>query len=179
MSAEAGGPGGLAQAPARVKRVSLCVNERWHELELPARTTLAEALREHLGLTGTKVGCNRAECGSCTVILNGQSVFACTVLAVEAGGSRVDTIEGLEGPEGLHPLQRAFIEFDALQCGICIPGMIMSVKALLDRTLDPGLDDINEAIGGNLCRCGTYPNTIKATLAAAGVLRERRGRLVG
>jgi xanthine dehydrogenase YagT iron-sulfur-binding subunit len=157
--------------PARVKRVVLTVNGHAHALELPARTTLAEALREDLGLTGTKVGCNRAECGSCTVIVDGQAVFACTVLAVEAAGRRIQTIEGLADGGRLHPLQDAFIEHDALQCGICIPGMIMSVKALLDRTLTPSETDVAEAIAGNLCRCGTYPNTVKAALAAAAVLR--------
>jgi xanthine dehydrogenase YagT iron-sulfur-binding subunit len=157
--------------PARVKRVVLTVNDAAHTLELPVRTTLAEALREHLDLTGTKVGCNRAECGSCTVIVDGQAVFACTVLAVEAAGRRIQTIEGLAEGGRLHPLQDAFIEHDALQCGICIPGMIMSVKALLDRTLTPSETDIAEAVAGNLCRCGTYPNTVKAGLAAAAALR--------
>jgi len=165
---EAGG------GPARVKRVVLTVNDRPHTLELPARTTLAEALREELGLTGTKVGCNRAECGSCTVVVDGKAVFACSLLAVEAAGQRIETIEGLASGGRLHPLQDAFIAHDALQCGICIPGMIMSVKALLDRTLTPSETDIEEAIAGNLCRCGTYPNTVKAALAAAAVLRMAR-----
>jgi xanthine dehydrogenase YagT iron-sulfur-binding subunit len=160
--------------PARVKRVVLTVNDGAHALELPVRTTLAEALREHLDLTGTKVGCNRAECGSCTVIVDGRAVFACTVLAVEAAGRRIQTIEGLAEGGRLHPLQDAFIEHDALQCGICIPGMIMSVKALLDRTLTPSETDIAEAVAGNLCRCGTYPNTVKAGLAAAAALRAGR-----
>ena len=164
---------GTRGRPARVKRAALVVNGHAHDLELPVRTTLAEALREYLGLTGTKVGCNRAECGSCTVLMDGSAVFACTVLAVEAGGRRIETIEGLERDGRLHPLQQAFIDFDALQCGICIPGMIMSVKALLDRTLEPCAEDVNQAVGGNLCRCGTYPNTVKAALAAARVLRDR------
>jgi len=103
----------------------------------------------------------------------GRPVFACTVLAVETGGTRIETIEGLGDPQALHPIQAAFIEYDAVQCGICIPGMIMSVKALLDQTLRPSEDDIRQAVAGNLCRCGTYPNTVKATLAAARVLRER------
>lgn len=164
-----------------VKPVRLDVNGRTHTLELSARTTLAEALRDHLGLTGTKVGCNRAECGSCVVLMDGRSVFACTVLAVESGGAHIETIEGLERDGALHPIQKAFLEEDALQCGICIPGMIMSVKALLDRTLLPTEEDVKEAIAGNLCRCGTYPNTVKAALAAAARLRagmsvaERQG----
>ena len=160
-----------ALAPRR--SVSLIVNGRVQNLEVPPRRTLAEALREDLGLTGTKVGCNRAECGSCTVVLDGRAVFSCSVLAVEAAGRVVETVEGLAGPDGLHPLQAAFIEHDAVQCGICIPGMLMSLKALLDETLAIGEDDVRLAVGGNLCRCGTYPNTVKAALAAARTLRER------
>lgn len=155
------------------KRVRLLVNEQSHELEVPARRTLAEVLREDLALTGTKVGCNRAECGSCTVLLDGRAVFACTVLAVEAGDRRILTVEGLAGPDGPSPLQAAFIEHDAVQCGICIPGMLMSVQALLGQTLTPSEAEIREAIAGNLCRCGTYPNTVRATLAAARALREQ------
>jgi aerobic-type carbon monoxide dehydrogenase small subunit (CoxS/CutS family) len=154
--------------------VNLTVNGHARSIVVPARRTLAEALRDDLELTGTKVGCNRAECGSCTVILDGRAVFACTVLAVEAAGCTVETVEGLADSSGLHPLQAAFIEHDAVQCGICIPGMLMSLKALLDETLTPSEDDVRQAVGGNLCRCGTYPNTVKATLAAAGALRARR-----
>ena len=164
------------RAPVTARQVTLVVNGTPRTLTLAARRTLAEALREDLGLTGTKVGCNRAECGSCTVVLDGRSVFACTVLAVETDGRVVETVEGLQGPEGLHPLQAAFIEHDAVQCGICIPGMLMSLKALLDRTLTPTEDDVREAVAGNLCRCGTYPNTVRATLAAAQSLRERASR---
>jgi len=165
----------MATALALRRPVSLTVNGRAQNLEVPPRRTLAEALREDLGLTGTKVGCNRAECGSCTVVLDGRAVFSCSVLAVEAAGRVVETVEGLAGPDGLHPLQAAFIEHDAVQCGICIPGMLMSLKALLDETLAIGEDDVRQAVGGNLCRCGTYPNTVKAALAAARTLRERAG----
>ena len=157
------------------RHVGFTVNGRPCSVEVPARRTLAETLREDLGLTGTKVGCNRAECGSCTVVLDGRAVFSCSVLAVEAAGRVVETVEGLAGPDGLHPLQAAFIEHDAVQCGICIPGMLMSLKALLDETLAIGEDDVRQAVGGNLCRCGTYPNTGKAALAAARTLRERAG----
>jgi aerobic-type carbon monoxide dehydrogenase small subunit (CoxS/CutS family) len=147
-------------------------------VEILPRRTLAELLREDLSLTGTKIGCNRAECGSCTVVLDGRAVFACSVLAVEAAGRVVETVEGLAGPDGLHPLQSAFIEHDAVQCGACIPGILMSLKALLDERLgadaEIGERDIREAVGGNLCRCGTYPNTVKATLAAARTLRAGR-----
>lgn len=167
--------GSPTRAPASLKKVVLNVNGRDHELELPARTTLAEALRDYLGLTGTKIGCNRAECGSCTVIMDGRPVFACSVLAIEVGGTRIETIEGLSGDGALHPIQKAFLDHDAVQCGICIPGMIMAVKALLDQNLFPIEQEIKEAIAGNLCRCGTYPNTTKAALAAATVLREAKG----
>ncbi|HXA93945.1 MAG TPA: (2Fe-2S)-binding protein [Candidatus Dormibacteraeota bacterium] len=157
------------------RQVGFTVNGRPCSVEVPARRTLAETLREDLGLTGTKVGCNRAECGSCTVVLDGRAVFSCSVLAVEAAGRRVETVEGLAGATGLHPLQEAFIEHDAVQCGICIPGMLMSLKALLDASPSPSEDDIRQAVGGNLCRCGTYPNTVKAALAAASALRARAG----
>jgi xanthine dehydrogenase YagT iron-sulfur-binding subunit len=157
------------------RHVTFTVNGRLRSVEVEARRTLAEALRGDLGLTGTKVGCNRAECGSCTVVLDGRAVFSCSVLAVEAAGRRVETVEGLADAAGLHPLQEAFIQHDAVQCGICIPGMLMSLKALLDASLIPSEDDIRQAVGGNLCRCGTYPNTVKAALAAASALRERTG----
>ena len=159
--------------------VSLVVNGQVRRVEVAPRRTLAELLRENLGLIGTKIGCNRAECGSCTVVLDGRAVFSCSVLAVEAAGRVVQTVEGLAGPDGLHPLQSAFIEHDAVQCGACIPGILMSLKALLDDRLDGrgeiGEQDVREAVGGNLCRCGTYPNTVKATLAAARALRAGRG----
>lgn len=156
------------------KRIAVTVNGQSCVLEVDARDTLAEVLREDLGLTGAKVGCNRAECGSCTVVLDGRAVFACSVLAVEMDGRAVQTVEGLADGDELHPLQSAFIEHDAVQCGICIPGILMAVKGLLDRTLSPTEDEILQAIAGNLCRCGTYPNTVKATLAAAAELRARK-----
>ena len=163
------------RAPATSRRIAVVVNGERREHEVAARRTLAEFLREDLRLIGTKVGCNRAECGSCTVVLDGRAVFACSLLAVQADGCVVQTVEGLEGPAGLHPLQAAFIEHDAVQCGICIPGMLMSLKALLDANPAPGEHDVREAVGGNLCRCGTYPNTVKAALAAARALREPGG----
>jgi aerobic-type carbon monoxide dehydrogenase small subunit (CoxS/CutS family) len=150
------------------KYVELIVNGRRISRDIDSRMTLAEFLREELGLTGTKVGCNRGECGSCTVILDRIPVYSCTVLAVEAAGRDVLTIEGLStnGKE-LHPLQKAFIEYDALQCGYCTPGMIMAIKALLDKTPHPTENEIRKAIDGNLCRCGSYPNILKATIATS------------
>jgi len=149
------------------KHISLNVNGKKVQANVESRITLAEFLREELGLTGTKVGCNRAECGSCTVILDGQPVYSCSILAVEAAGTEILTIEGLEHNDELHPLQKAFIEHDALQCGYCTPGMLMALKALLDKNPSPQERDVIDAIDGNLCRCGSYPNIINATLDAS------------
>lgn len=153
--------------------VQLTINGRKVESDIEPRMTLAEFLREELELTGTKVGCNRAECGACTVLLNGNPVYSCTVLAVDAAGKEVMTIEGLSEEGKLHPLQEAFIEHDALQCGYCTPGMILSAKALLDRNPHPTEDDVRKAIEGNLCRCGSYPNIIEATIAASEKLAQK------
>ena len=153
--------------PELRKHITLTVNGKKVERDIPSRMTLAEFLREELDLTGTKVGCNRGECGSCTVILDGDPVLSCTVLGVEASGREVLTIEGLASEGKLHPIQEAFVEYDALQCGYCTPGMIMSIKALLDKNSDPTDEDIRKSIDGNFCRCGSYPNIIKATIEAS------------
>ena len=158
-----------------MKRIILAVNGHKVESELDCRTTLAEFLREKLGLTGTKVGCDRGECGSCTVLVDGLPVCSCTILAVEASGREVLTIEGLAEAGKLHPLQEAFIEDDALQCGYCTPGMIMSLVALLKRNSHPTEEDIKRSIDGNLCRCGCYPNIIKATLTASQKMASSKG----
>jgi aerobic carbon-monoxide dehydrogenase small subunit len=160
------------------KQISLTVNGKRVQAEVDCRMTLAEFLREGLGLTGTKVGCNRGECGSCTVLLEDRPVYSCTVLAVEAAGKRILTIEGLTDKEGkLHPLQEAFIEEDALQCGYCTPGMILSLIALLHRNPHPTEGDVRNAIDGNLCRCGSFSNIIKATLKTSEKMVEmERGR---
>lgn len=160
------------------KQISLTVNGKRVQAEVDCRMTLAEFLREGLGLTGTKVGCNRGECGSCTVILDDRPVYSCTVLAVEAAGKRILTIEGLTDEEGkLHPLQEAFIEEDALQCGYCTPGMILSLIALLRRNPHPTEGDVRNAIDGNLCRCGSFSNIMKATLKTSEKMVEmERGK---
>lgn len=163
------------RGPENRKRITLTVNQITVDREIDSRKTLAEFLREDLDLTGTKVGCNRGECGCCTVLLDGTPALSCTVLAVEAAGRDVLTIEGISAGEKLHPLQEAFIEHDALQCGYCTPGMILSVKALLDRKPDPTDQDVREAIDGNLCRCGSYPNIIHATLDAAKRMGPKEG----
>jgi len=156
------------------KHVVLTVNGNRVEAEVDDRMTLAELLREDLDLTGTKVGCNRGECGSCTVIIDGMAVYSCTTLAVEAAGKEVVPIEGLGSGKELHPLQKAFIEHDALQCGYCTPGMILSVKALLERNPLPTELDIRTAIDGNLCRCGSVPNILEATLEVSRKMAEKK-----
>jgi aerobic-type carbon monoxide dehydrogenase small subunit (CoxS/CutS family) len=157
------------------KHILFTVNGKRVEADVDHRMTLAELLREELDLTGTKVGCNRGECGSCTVIMDGMAVYSCTTLAVEAAGREVQTIEGLGSVGELHPIQESFIEHDALQCGFCTPGMILSVKALLDRKALPTELDIRTAVDGNLCRCGSVPNIIEATLEASRRMAKKKG----
>jgi aerobic-type carbon monoxide dehydrogenase small subunit (CoxS/CutS family) len=163
------GPGGVA--------VSLKVNGAERRLTVEPRTTLAEALRFDLGLTGTKVVCDRGSCSACTVWLDGTPVCSCMTLAVDVGARAVTTIEGLApDAETLHPVQSAFIEYDAMQCGFCTPGMVMSCAALLKRNPNPSLADVKTATSGNLCRCGTYPKVFEATLAAAKTTNGGGGR---
>ena len=161
--------------PTRKMSITLKVNGKAVTGDIDCRMTLAEFLREALGLTGTKVGCNRGECGSCTVLLDGNPVYSCSFLAANVKGRDVMTIEGLPGGEGLHPLQEAFIEHDALQCGYCTPGMIMSLKAFLDGNSNPTENEIRHAIDGNLCRCGSYLNIIKAALAVSNKTATGKG----
>jgi xanthine dehydrogenase YagT iron-sulfur-binding subunit len=131
------------------------------------RTTLAEALRDTWGLTGTKVGCDRGACGSCTVLLDGLAVNSCLTLVHDADGRKVTTIEGLGTPEAMSPIQKAFVDADALQCGFCTPGMVVSCSALLAKNPKPTAHDVKEAVSGNLCRCGTYTGVFAACEAAA------------
>lgn len=161
-------PAGAPTLGPAALQVSLSVNGVAHALQLEPRTTLAEALRGPLDLTGTKIACNRGACSACTVWIDGAPVCACMVLAIEVGSRKVTTIEGLARGETLHPVQAAFIEHDAMQCGFCTPGMAMSCAALLARTPHPTADDVKAAIAGHVCRCGTYPHVVEATLAAAG-----------
>ena len=129
--------------------------------------TLAEVLRDHLDLTGTKIGCDRGACSACTVWLDGDVVASCMTLAFDARGRASRRSKGWRDGDTLHPVQQAFVDHDAMQCGFCTPGMVMSCAALVDRNPDCTLDDVKAAISGHLCRCGTYPNIFKATLAAA------------
>ena len=148
-------------------RYSLRINGSVREVDLLPETTLLDALREHAGLTGTKKGCDRGQCGACTVLVNGRRVLSCLTLAMMHGGDDVTTIEGLAGDEGLHPMQQAFVEHDAFQCGFCTSGQIMSAVGLLaeGRTLDA--DAIRERMSGNICRCGAYPNIVDAIASVA------------
>jgi carbon-monoxide dehydrogenase small subunit len=147
--------------------VRVAVNGESFEVFVEAKKTLLDFLREDLGLTGTKKGCDNGECGACTVLLNGRPVNACLVLAVETDGQEVLTIEGLADGPRLHPLQQAFIQHGAVQCGYCSPGMILTAKALLDENPRPTETEVKKAISGNLCRCGTYNKVVKAVLMTA------------
>ena len=144
------------------------VNGQMLTASLEPRVTLADALRDHLDLTGTKVICDRGTCGGCTVLLDDTPVVSCMVLAITAQGKKIQTVEGLAQGETLDPIQDAFIAHDALQCGYCTPGMLMSCKALLNRNPKPNLNQIKTAVSGNICRCGTYPHVFAAVLAASG-----------
>jgi carbon-monoxide dehydrogenase small subunit len=142
--------------------ITLTVNGRMHELAVAPNRTLVDLIRCDLGLTGTKKGCEVGDCGTCTVIMDGKPVNSCLVLAVEANGRDILTIEGMETNEGLHPIQRSFVEKGAIQCGFCSPGMLLSAKSLLDRNPKPDEREIRTAISGNLCRCTGYQKIVEA-----------------
>ena len=147
--------------------VMLHVNGRAWSLLLDSRMTLLDALREHLGLTGTKKGCDQGACGACTVLLDGKRVLSCLTLAAQCDGREVRTIEGVASDGRLHPVQEAFVRHDAFQCGYCTPGQIMSAIALLDEGRAGSDEEIREFMSGNLCRCGAYPNIVAAIRAVA------------
>jgi xanthine dehydrogenase YagT iron-sulfur-binding subunit len=153
--------------------IMLTVNGRQIQTAVEPRTTLAEAIRDNLHLTGTKIGCNRGACGACTVIMDGKAIPSCMTLALDAVGKPIETIEGLEkSADELHPVQEAFIVHDAMQCGFCTSGMIMSSKNLLDHNSNPTLDEIKIAVSGNLCRCATYNHVFKAVASAAEKMKK-------
>ncbi len=158
-AAKAIGPGALP--------IQLHINGREHAVTVEPRYTLAATLRDNLGLTGTKVVCDRGSCSACTVWIDDVPSLACMTLAVDAVGRKVTTIEGLSTNGAMHPVQAAFVKHDAMQCGFCTPGMVMSCAALLKRNPNPDLNDVKHATSGNLCRCGTYPKVFAATLDAA------------
>jgi xanthine dehydrogenase YagT iron-sulfur-binding subunit len=143
-------------------QVALTVNGRVRQLDLDPRTSLLDALREHLHLTGTKKGCDHGQCGACTVLINGRRVNSCLTLAVMHEGDEIVTIEGLGSPQALHPLQAAFVERDGFQCGYCTSGQIMSGVALLKEPCGPDDADVKELMSGNICRCGAYANIVAA-----------------
>ena len=148
-------------------RVQVSVNGRGNEHDVEPRTLLVQYLREVVGLTGTKIGCDTSSCGACTVLVDGESVKSCTMLAAQADGSEVTTIEGLASGDDLHPVQTAFHEHHALQCGFCTAGMVMATVSLLDEIPDPTERDVRLGLEGNLCRCTGYHNIVQAVLAAA------------
>jgi carbon-monoxide dehydrogenase small subunit len=155
-----------------VRRIAVTVNGEDHEAEVEPRELLVYFLREHLGLTGTNVGCDTTTCGACTILLDGKSVKSCTLLAVQADGRDLTTIEGLARDGELHPLQRTFHEHHALQCGYCTPGMIMAAVGLIEENGDLSEDQIRLGLEGNLCRCTGYHNIVKAIQAAAPEMRS-------
>ena len=151
--------------------LSLTVNGRTASVHVPPHRSLLDALRESLGLTGTKKVCNEGDCGACTVLVDGRPIYSCITLAVACEGKTVETIEGLSQNGKLHPVQESFVEHDAYQCGFCTPGQVMSVVALLRADPDAREEDVKRAVAGNLCRCGAYANIVEAGVAAA-----RRGK---
>jgi carbon-monoxide dehydrogenase small subunit len=156
-------------------RIAMTVNGRTEEHDVEPRTLLVQFLREAVALTGTKVGCDTSSCGACTVLVGGESVKSCTMLAAQADGADITTIEGLAGADGtLHPMQAAFQENHGLQCGFCTAGMVMASVSLIDEHPEPTERDVREGLEGNLCRCTGYHNIVKAVLAAAETARSSR-----
>ena len=148
-------------------KITLTVNGKKREVDVKPHTRLLDVLREDLGLTGTKEGCGKGECGACTVIMDNKVVASCLVLAPQADGSEIQTVEGLGGKDKLHPIQQSFIETGAVQCGFCIPGMIMSSKKLLDEKINPSEEEIKRGLSGNICRCTGYVKIIDAVKEAS------------
>lgn len=158
---------------AEMLKVRLDINGISHNVLVEPRWTLLYVLREAIGMTGTKIGCDRGECGACTVLINDTPRYACLTLAVEAEGKQITTLEGLMEGEDLGPVQRAFAEEDAFQCGYCTPGQIMAVEGLLRHRADPSIDDIRKGVSGNLCRCGAYNHIFRAAQKASSFKQEK------
>jgi len=168
---------GSAQATAVPRtKIALTINGAKKSVEVEDRWTLNELLRDHLELTGTKLGCDRSECGACTVLIDGKAMYSCTQLAVWMDGHSVQTVEGLSKNGKLDPLQQAFIEHDAPQCGYCTSGQLMSAKALLTHNPHPTRDEVQHAMAGNLCRCSNYNHYVEAVMAASDVPLAKRGK---
>lgn len=153
--------------------IEFTVNGEIHEIGVKPNDTLLEVLREKLGLIGTKEGCGVGECGTCTVLMNGKPILSCITLAMDVAGSAITTIEGISEGEELDPLQKSFIDRGAVQCGFCTPGMILTAKELLDRVKEPDIEQVKDAISGNLCRCTGYTKIIEA-IQAVGEIRKTR-----
>ncbi len=156
--------------------VTLTINGKPVNLRIEPRVTLLDAMRNYAGLTGAKKVCNRATCGACTVILGGKTVYSCTVLAIDAQGKNVETIEGLAPGNNVHPVSAAFVNNDAQQCGYCTAGFVMAAKGFLDEHPNPSLAEVKSGLGGNLCRCGTYMGVRKAVLEVASATRAKGGK---
>jgi carbon-monoxide dehydrogenase small subunit len=155
-----------------LKKVRFKLNGSWREVDARPDRILLDLLREDLGLTGTKKGCGQGECGACTILMNGRAVLSCLIPALKADGAEILTVEGMAHDDRLHPLQQAFWEEGAVQCGYCTPGMLLSAKALLDEVPEPGAEEVKRAISGNLCRCTGYTKIIRAVQSAADKLRK-------
>ena len=178
QEAEAAPPPAKVAGPGPVA-ITLSINGQSKSLTVEPRVTLCDALRNHLDMTGAKRVCDRATCGACTVLLNGKAVYSCTVLAIDAQGKSIETIEGIGSPENLDPVSAAFWNNDAQQCGYCTPGFVMACKSFLGENPNPTLDDLKHGLGGNLCRCGTYSGLKPAALEAAKNSKGTGGRSNG
>jgi carbon-monoxide dehydrogenase small subunit len=154
--------------------ITLNINQKQYQLNLKGNETLLEVLRDHLGLTGTKTACEESECGTCTVIVNGKAVLSCITLASVLIGEEIVTIEGLAKGDELHPVQQSFLDKGAVQCGFCIPGMVMSSKALLDKNTNPTQEEIEYALDGNICRCAGYLKIFDAVKEAGQVMKKSK-----
>jgi xanthine dehydrogenase YagT iron-sulfur-binding subunit len=168
-------PAATGRRLKRTVRVTLNINGEQRTADVEPRTTLLNTLRDHLDLTGAKKICDRGSCGGCTVIADGRNVYSCMMLAVDAQGKKITTVEGLGTPEKMHPVQQAFVEQDALMCGFCTPGFVMTCANLLQHNPNPTMDEVRHACAGNLCRCGTYPRVFEAALSAAKNMRQMKG----
>ena len=160
------------------QEIVLNVNGTEYELKVGVTTTLADALREEIGLTGTKIMCNEGECGACTVLINGAPALSCMMLAIDGQDKEISTIEGLADPGTgeLHPIQKVFVERSGMQCGVCTPGMILTAKALIDENPNPNENEVREALSGNLCRCGNYQRITECVMVSAENLSNRSAK---
>lgn len=166
-----GAPASSGVAGPGAVPITLQVNGKPVKLSLEPRVTLLDALRDHLNMTGTKRACDRGTCGACTVIMAGKVVYACSILAIDAQGKPIETIEGLSTETTLHPVQAAFVNNDGLQCGFCTPGFVMAVKGFLDKHPNPSYEQVKKGLGGNICRCGAYVGIRRAALEAAKMMK--------